>query len=95
MIFVLLPGGGLVAAPRQQRGEHISHAVLAHGRPVLAAGEFQMDFDDSAMVVSELNDMSGHYRPAADALALATAGFKAAGIDVRPDGVTSYDWEAS
>ncbi|WP_420439788.1 hypothetical protein [Candidatus Poriferisodalis sp.] len=93
MIFVLLPGGGLVAARRQQRGEHISHAVLAPGGPVLAAGEFRMDFDGSAMVVSELNDMSGHYRPGADALALAKETFEAAGIDVRPSGVTSYDWE--
>ena len=94
MIFVLLPGGGLVAAPRQQRGEHISHAVLANSGPVLGAGEFQMDFDGSAMVVSELNNMSGHYQPGAEALALAKAAFEAAGIDVRPAGIRPYDWEA-
>ena len=94
MIFVLLPGGGLVAAPRQQRGEHISHPVLANGGTVLAAGEFQTDFDGSAIVVSELDNMSGHYQPSSATLALARTAFEAAGINVRPDGVRPYDWEA-
>lgn len=94
MIFVVLPSGALVAAPRRRRGENISHAVLAAGGPVLAAGEFQMDFGGTTMEVSELDNMSGHYRPSSDALAIARTAFEAAGISVRPGAVTPYDWEA-
>ena len=94
MIFVVLSSGGLVAAPRQQQDEHISHAVLADGGSVLAAGEFEVRFDGSATVVSELNNMSGHYRPSADSLVVATEAFEAAGIRVLPDAVTPYDFGA-
>ena len=94
MIYVVLPDCRLVAAPRSQRGEFISHAVLATGGPVLAAGEFQMNIDDTAMAVSKLDNMSGHYQPGSATLALARTAFEAAGIDVRPDGLRPYDWEA-
>lgn len=94
MVFVVVGGGRLVAAPREQGGEHISHAVLADGGTVLAAGEFEVGFDGGAMVVSELNNVSGHYRPGESALTVARAAFDAAGIDVRSRGITSYDWGA-
>ncbi len=94
MIFVVLTGGGLVAVPRQQRYRHISHAVLASGAPVLAAGEFAVEYDGTMMIVSALNDMSGHYQPGTGALAVAAAAFEGAGFGVRPDAITSYDWEA-
>ncbi len=95
MIFVVLTDGRLVAAPRRQHGENISHAVLANGGPVLAAGEFSVEFHGSEIVVSALNDMSGHYRPGADGLAIAQETFETAEISVRSEAVTSYDWEAS
>ena len=94
MIFVVITDGRLVAAPRRQHGENISHAVLANGGPVLAAGEFSVEFHGSEIVVSALNDMSGHYRPGAGGLAIAQESFETAGIRVRPDVVTSYHWEA-
>ncbi len=94
MIYVASVGGGLMAAPRQRRYRQISHAVLARGAPVLAAGEFEVEYDGTTMIVSLLNDMSGHYRPGTGALAVAAAAFGGAGIGVRPDAITSYDWEA-
>lgn len=94
MVFVVVGGDRLFAAPREQGGEHISHAVLADGGTVLAAGEFEIGFDGGAMLVSELNNMSGHYRPAKSALTLARAAFESAGIGVRSCGITSYDWGA-
>ena len=94
MIFVVSGEGKLVVARRRQRGEHISHAVLAGGGSVLAAGEFEVGFDGSSKVVSELNNMSGHYRPSADSLAVAAEAFEAAGIRVLPDAVTPYDFGA-
>ena len=94
MIFVVLTGGGLVAAPQLQRYRHISHAVLASGAPVLAAGEFAVEYDGTTMIVSALNNMSGHYRPETGTLAVAAAAFERAGISVRPGAITSYDWEA-
>ena len=95
MIFVVLSWGGLVAAPRRQRGENTSHAVLADGGPVLAAGEFEVEFDGPTMFVSALNNMSGHYQPTPDSLAVAQEAFEAAGIHVRPGAVTPYDFKAS
>lgn len=94
MIFVVLLDGSLVAAPRRQRNEDISHTVLSGGGPVLAAGEFSVGFRGSEIVVSALNDMSGHYQPGTDGLAVAQEAFEAAGISILPDAVTSYDWEA-
>ncbi|WP_420626347.1 hypothetical protein [Candidatus Poriferisodalis sp.] len=94
MVFVVLAGSGLVAAPRRQRGEHISHAVLADGGPVLAAGEFEVEFDGATMFISAINNMSGHFQPPADSLEVAQEAFGAAGIHVRPDAVTPYDFRA-
>ena len=101
MIFVVLTGGGLVAAPRLQRYRHISHTVLASGVPVLAAGEFAVEHDGTTMIVSALNNMSGHYQnmsghyqPGTGALAVAAEAFEAAGIRVLPDAVTPYDFGA-
>ena len=94
MIFVVSLDGSLVAAPRRQRNEDISHTVLSGGGPVLAAGEFSVAFRGSEIVVSALNDMSGHYKPGTDGLAVAQDAFEAAGISILADAVTSYDWEA-
>ena len=95
MIFVVLIDGSLVAAPRRHHDENISHAVLSGGDPVLAASEFSAELHGSVIVVTELNDMSGHYRPGADGLAAAQDAFEAAGISIRPGAIKSYDWEAS
>lgn len=94
MIFAVLVDGSLVAAPRRHHDEDISHAALAGGGPVLAAGEFRVEFQGSAIAVSELNDMSGHYQPGAEGLVAAQRAFETAGIDVRPGAINSYDWEA-
>lgn len=94
MIFVVLVNGGLVAAPRRHHNENISHAAIAGGGPVIAAGEFSVEIHGPTIVVSELNDMSGHYQPGADGLVVARRAFGTAGIAVRLDAVTSYDWEA-
>lgn len=94
MIFVVLLDGRLVAAPRRQLDENISHAVLSNGDPVLAAGEFSVGFHGSQTVIAALNDMSGHYKPGADGLAVAQEAFETAGFSVSPDAITSYDWES-
>ena len=62
MIYVLV-GGRLVVSRRRSMGENITHAVLADGGPVQAAGEFEVVEEGDAMVVTALNNMSGHYRP--------------------------------
>ncbi len=91
MIYVVA-GGRLLASRRQVGIEHISHAVLAEGGPVKAAGEFEVVAEDGALVVSALNNMSGHYQPAEASLRQAQQAFEAAGIRVRPDAVQSYDF---
>ena len=94
MIYVVV-GGHLIASKRQVGGEHISHAVLADGGPVQAAGEFEIETEHGAPVVSALNNMSGHYRPAAASLEVARRAFESAGIPVLPGVVRSYDYGIS
>ena len=94
MIYVVV-GSRLWASKRQVGTEHISHAVLAAGGPVQAAGEFKVVAEQGGLVVSTLNNMSGHYRPAAESLGVAQQAFEAAGIPVHSDAVHRYDWEAT
>ena len=94
MIYVVV-GDRLLASKRQVGVEHISHAVLAAGGPVQAAGEFEVVTDQGGLVVSALNNMSGHYRPAAASLRVAQQAFEAAGIRVRTETIHNYDWEAT
>ena len=91
MIYVVV-GGRLWASKRQVGVEHISHAVLAAGGPVQAAGEFEAVTEQGGLVVSALNNMSGHYRPAAASLRVAQQAFEAAGIRVRLGAIRSYDF---
>ena len=94
MIFVVV-GGRLLVSKRLVQGEHISHAVIADGEPVQAAGEFEVVEEQEATVVSILNNMSGHYRPAGASLTAAQEAFEAAGLRIRPGGVRHYDLQAS
>ena len=91
MIYVLV-GDRLLASKRQVLGEYITHAVLAGGEPVQAAGEFDVRWQSGDAVVTRLNNMSGHYWPAGASLAVAQAAFEARGLPVRADGVKHYDW---
>ena len=94
MIYVVV-GGHLIASKRQVGGEHISHAVLADGGPVQAAGEFEIETEHGAPVVSVLNNMSGHYRPAKASLEVARRAFESAGMRIPTGAVRSYDYGAS
>lgn len=93
MIFVVV-NGTLLASKQRVRGEHVSHAVLAGGSPVEAAGEFKIAAESGAFVVSRLNNVSGHYQPSIASLEVARRAFEEAGIRVRPGVVTEYDWQA-
>ncbi len=93
MIYVVA-GDRLLVSRRSALGEHITHAVLADGGPVQAAGEFEVFADGRYRVVTALNNMSGHYLPHAESLDLAVKAFEARGWRVLPDGVRQYDWEA-
>lgn len=94
MIYVVV-GGRLLASKRQVAVEHISHAVLANGDPVQAAGEFEVVAENGVLVVSALDNMSGHYRPATASLEVAQLAFEVAGIRVRSGAIRRYDFGAS
>ena len=61
-------------------GEDISHAVLADGGHVQAAGEFEMVEFEDVKVVTLLNNMSGHYRPGRESLDVAMEAFDQRGV---------------
>lgn len=91
MVYVVV-GDRLLVSKRQVLGEHITHAVLAGGRPVQAAGEFDVEWRQDGAIVARLNNMSGHYRPASGSLAVAQEAFEALGVPVRRKGMQDYDW---
>ncbi len=93
MIYVVA-GRRLLVSKRQMGVEHISHAMLADGGPVQAAGEFEIAAEHGELVVSALNNMSGHYQPAAASLKVAREAFEAAGIRIRSGAVRSYHFGA-
>lgn len=90
MIYVVV-GGRLLVAKRQVRGEHISHAVLADGGPVQAAGEFEIGTERGSLVMSTLNNLSGHYRPSKASLEVARTAFESVGIHIPLRAVRGYD----
>ena len=90
MIYVVVDGR-LVVSKRRAMGENITHAVLANGRPVEAAGEFEAAREEGTIAVSALDNMSGHYRPDARSLSVAMEAFETRGVPVRPGCVRAYD----
>ena len=88
LIYVVVEGRVLVseATVRLQR---VTHAVLAKGRPVEAAGEVEL-VTTGFMVVIELNNRSGHYLPDPASLDVARAAFEARGFDVPTSSIDSY-----
>ncbi len=93
MIYVLA-SGRLLASKRHVMGEHISHAVLADGGPVQAAGELEVSEVGKNRMISSINNMSGHYRPGRESLDAVVEEFEESGLRVLPDGVKQYDWRA-
>ena len=93
MIYVVV-GDRLLASKRRAMGEHITHAVLADGEPVQAAGEFEVIELEGARVVAALNNVSGHYQPGPESLDVARRAFEARGLRVLPTGVEQYDWRS-
>ena len=91
MIFVVVDGQ-LLASKRRVMSENITHAVLADGGPVEAAGEFEVAREGERVVVTALDNMSGHYRPDAGSLSVAKEAFETRGVPVRPGCVRAYDW---
>lgn len=91
LIYVVVNGRILVSR-RYVRRENITHAVLAGGEPVQAAGEFEAVAEGESVVVVALDNMSGHYRPDEGSLSLAREAFEAQGVPVRPGCVRPYDW---
>lgn len=94
MIYVVV-GDRLLVSQRRLMDEHISHAVLAGGKPVQAAGEVKVRRQRDTLVVTALNNASGHYQPEAASLAVAQEAFESRGVAIRPDGVRHYDWRRS
>lgn len=91
MIYVVA-GGRMMASQRWARGAFITHAVLADGGPVEAAGEFEVVELGDAKVVTALNNKSGHYRPGSQSLDIAREAFEERGLRVLPTGIKRYDW---
>lgn len=89
MIYVVA-GDRLWVSPRYARGEHISHAVLAGGGPVRAAGEFEAVSDGEAVTLIALDNRSGHYRPGRSSLGVAREAFESRGVQTAPNSLRAH-----
>lgn len=90
MIYVVA-GDQLLVSERQVMGVHITHAVLAEGGLVQAAGEFEVVGFEGAWKIMTLNNKSGHYRPGSESVQVAIEAFELRGCEVMRDGVERYD----
>ena len=93
MIYVVA-GGTLFVAPRIAGGEEITHAALANGGPVHAAGELEVVQCGEDTTVIHLDNKSGHYLPDFGSLKVAEETLEALGLRVNPDGVHPYGQDA-
>ena len=91
MIYVVADNQ-LLVSERQVVGVHITHAVLAEGGLVQAAGECEVVGFKCAWTIMTLNNKSGHYRPGRESLDVAMEAFEERGLRVLRDGVEQYDW---
>ena len=94
MIYVVA-GDHVLVAPRYSMGQQISHAVLADGGPVQAAGEIDAVTISGKTVVISLDNKSGHYRPGRISLAVAKAAFESRGVQVAPDSLVVHPGSGS
>ena len=94
-LIYVVASGRLLVSKRQVGVEHITHAVLADGGPVQAAGELEIRAEHGSFVVSALNNISGHYRPAEASLEIARTAFESAGIHIPLQALRGYDLGAS
>lgn len=78
--YVVTETGELLVAPHSAHGVEISHAVLAGGRPVLAAGEADIAVAGGRYIGITLTRHSGHFRPGLRSLEVARRAFEAVGI---------------
>lgn len=78
--WVVDQDGVLHISPKTVHGQEISHAALAGGRPVLAAGEANISARGGAVIGLELSNYSGHYRPTAASIDIGTQAFGRLGI---------------
>jgi hypothetical protein len=61
IIWVVTQSGQLRIAPATQGGVRITHAVVAGGQPVIAAGQAQVAVGGGRTIGLEINSQSGHY----------------------------------
>ena len=78
--LVVTESGELLVAPHSVGGVEISHAVLAGGQPVLAAGEAEIAGAGGQYVGLNISNWSGHYMPSEESLSIARAAFAAVGV---------------
>jgi hypothetical protein len=82
LIYVVTEIGELVIGAQLSWPTPASHAVLAQGRAVAAAGEVLMAVADGIKIVLALNNKSGHYEPDAGCLVVAAQAFRDLGFEV-------------
>jgi len=79
--YVVLETGEVLVAPHTIEGIEISHAAIAGGRPVVAAGEADIAALGSRRIGVSISRQSGHYRPSEASLDVALDAFRHLGIE--------------
>jgi len=78
--FVVTESGELLIIPHTVDGTEISHAVIANGASVIAAGEADIAANGGTYVGIDISNQSGHYRPSESSLEIARELFAQHGI---------------
>jgi hypothetical protein len=79
--WAVLEDGRLVVIPKYVHGTEIKHSVLSGGAPVRAAGEVEIAGGGGSYYGLALDNVSGHFRPSAESLAIGREAFRRYGIE--------------
>ncbi len=88
--WVVTEDGDLLFSPQYVKGEAIAHTVLTNGRPVVAAGEAEIEVYGNERLCTEITNTSGHYRPDVQSLKIGIHAFEVSGITFVGEPQRSY-----
>ena len=78
--WVVTETGELFVGPHTRFSQEISHAVLANGAPVRAAGEANISAHGRIRIGMDITHHSGHYQPSAESVEIGKEAFRRAGV---------------
>ncbi len=89
--WVVTESEQLIIIARWYDTVEIAHTVMTEGKPVLAAGQAEINCAEGIIYATVINNHSGHYTPIGESLEVGVAFFERLGIKFTNKVQVSYD----